>query len=102
MRILSIARLAGNSLSAATLLCAASAAHARPDTRAMTCAQTQALIQRDHAVVLTTGPETYDRFVRQFGNECDWPEVPISTTVPAQDGECGVYRCEEPVDLSDR
>ncbi|WP_348527605.1 hypothetical protein [Mesorhizobium sp.] len=99
MRTLSIARLAGNLLSAATLLCAA---QARPDTRAMTCAQTQALIKSDHAVVLTTGPDTYDRFVRQFGNECDWPEVPISTTVPAKDGECRVYRCEEPVDLPDR
>ena len=102
MRTLSIARLAGNLLSAATLLCPASTAHARPDTRAMTCAQTQARIKRDHAVVLTTGPGTYDRFVRQFGDECDWPEVPISTTVPAKDGECRVYRCEEPVDLPDR
>lgn len=102
MRTLSIARLAGNLLSAATLLCAASAAHARPDSRAMTCAETQALIKSDHAVVLTTGPDTYDRFVRQFGNECDWPEVPISTTVPAKDGECRVYRCQEPVDLPDR
>ncbi|MGT2468623.1 hypothetical protein ACVOMV_33425 [Mesorhizobium atlanticum] len=52
-------------------------------------------------MVLTTGPDTYDRFVRQFGNECDWPEVPISTAVPAKDGECGLYRCEEPVDLPD-
>jgi hypothetical protein len=39
--------------------------------------------------------------VRQFGNECDWPEVPISTTVPAKDGECRVYRCEEPINLPD-
>ncbi|MDG4895221.1 hypothetical protein P9272_16755 [Mesorhizobium sp. WSM4976] len=101
MRSLWIALLAGNLSSAATLLCAASAAHARPDTRAMTCAETQALIKLDHAVVLTTGPDTYDRFVRQFGNECDWPEVPISTAVPAKDGECGLYRCEEPVDLPD-
>jgi hypothetical protein len=99
MRTLSIALLAGKILSAGTMLCAAGAAYARPDTRAMTCAQTQALIKSDHAVVLTTGPDTYDRFVRQFGNECDWPEVPISTTVPAKDGECRVYRCEEPVDL---
>ncbi|PBC07168.1 hypothetical protein [Mesorhizobium sp. WSM3859] len=102
MRTLSIARLAGNLSSAATLLCAASTADARPDTRAMTCAETQAWIKRDHAVVLTTGPETYDRFVRQFGNECDWPEGPISTIVPAKDGQCRVYRCEEPVDLLDR
>ena len=52
-------------------------------------------------MVLTTGPDTYDRFVRQFGNECDWPEVPMSITVPAKDGECRVYRCEAPVGLPD-
>jgi hypothetical protein len=98
MRAVSIVLIAGNLLSAATF---PSAGHARPDTRAMTCAQTQALIKRDHAVVLTTGRDTYDRFVRQFGNECDWPEVPVSTTVPTKDGECLVYRCEEPVDLPD-
>ncbi|WP_348631198.1 hypothetical protein [Mesorhizobium sp. WSM3224] len=63
----------------------------------MTCAQTQVLIRSDHAVVLTTGPDTYDRFVRQFGNE--WPEVPVSTTVPTKDGECRAYRCEEPINL---
>jgi hypothetical protein len=83
------------------MLCCASAAYARPDTRAMTCAQTQALIQSNHAAVLTTGANTYDRFVRQFGNECDWPEVSISTTVPTKDGGCRVYRCEEPINLPD-
>lgn len=59
MTTLSIARLAGKLLAAATVLCAASSAHARPDTRTMTCAETQALIKSDHAVVLTTGPDTY-------------------------------------------
>ncbi|TIO88480.1 MAG: hypothetical protein E5Y00_05125, partial [Mesorhizobium sp.] len=58
-------------LVAGTILWTAGAADARPDTRAMTCGETQALIQRRHAAVLTTGPNTYDRFVRQFGNECD-------------------------------
>ena len=78
------------------VMCAAGAAHARPDTRAMTCTETQALIQSRHAIVLTTGPDTYDRFVRQFGNECDWPEVPMSISVPTRDGPCPVHRCEEP------
>ncbi|WP_246677421.1 MULTISPECIES: hypothetical protein [unclassified Mesorhizobium] len=101
MRPPSIALTAGKILLGGTMLCAASVAYARPDTRAMTCAQTQALIKSDHAVVLTTGPDTYDRFVRQFGNECDWPEVPVSTTVPTKDGECRVYRCEEPINFPD-
>ena len=101
MRISSIALAAGKILWAGTMLCTVSAAYARPNTRAMTCAQTQALIESDHAVVLTTGLDTYDRFVRQFGNECDWPEVPVSTTVPTKNGECRVYQCEEPVNLPD-
>ncbi|NUS20061.1 MAG: hypothetical protein HOQ25_09755 [Mesorhizobium sp.] len=91
MRYLSIAFVAG------VVACAASAAHAaRQDTRGMTCAQAQALVRSRHAAVLTTGPNTYDRFVRQFGNECDWPEVPVSMPVPTRDGECRLYRCEEP------
>ncbi|WP_342634112.1 hypothetical protein [Mesorhizobium tamadayense] len=76
MKSLSTALVAG------TILWTAGAADARPDARAMTCAETQALIQSRHAAVLTTGPDTYDRFVRQFGNECDWPEVPMSVAVP--------------------
>ncbi|TPJ76070.1 hypothetical protein FJ419_20025 [Mesorhizobium sp. B2-6-2] len=83
------------------MLCTMSAAYARPDTRAMTCEQTQTLIKGDRAIVLSTGRDTYDRFVRQFGNACDWPEVPVSTTVPTKDGECRVYRCEEPINLPD-
>ncbi|CDX27301.1 conserved exported hypothetical protein [Mesorhizobium sp. ORS 3324] len=91
MKIVSIALVAG------AILWSANATAARPDTRAMTCAETQALIQSRHAAVLTTGPNTYDRFVRQYGNECDWPEVPMSISVPTRDGHCHVYRCEEPV-----
>ena len=81
---------------AAMVIATASFANARPDTRKMTCAQTQALIQSQHAAVLTTGPNTYDRYVRQFGNECDAPSVPMVDYVPASDGQCMVYRCEEP------
>ncbi|KUM26892.1 hypothetical protein AU467_19385 [Mesorhizobium loti] len=91
MKNLSIAVVAGS------MLCIVGAADARPDTRVMTCAETQALIQSRHAAVLTTGPNTYDRFVRQYGNECDWPEVPTSIAVPTRDGRCRVYRCEEAV-----
>jgi len=90
MKSLSIAFLAGMAV------CATSVADARPDTRAMTCEQTQALIMSHRSAVLTTGPNTYDRYVRQFGNECDWPEVPVSVAVPTRDGRCRVYHCEEP------
>lgn len=87
----SIAFLAGMAV-----CCATSVAEARPDTRTMSCEQLQQLIQSRHAVVLTTGPNTYDRYVRQFGNECDWPDVPMSAAVPTRDGQCRVYHCEEP------
>ncbi|CAN7557269.1 hypothetical protein [Mesorhizobium caraganae] len=81
--------------SVAIVIAAANFADARPDTRKMTCAQTQALIQSQHAAVLSTGPNTYDRYVRQFGNECDAPSLPMVEYVPASDGQCMVYRCEE-------
>ncbi|TPJ29449.1 hypothetical protein FJ425_09495 [Mesorhizobium sp. B2-7-2] len=72
---------------------------ARSDTRKMTCEQTQALIQSQHAAVLSTGPNTYDRDVRRFGNECDAPDVPMVDYVPTGDGRCMVYRREEPAPM---
>ncbi|TIP06190.1 MAG: hypothetical protein E5X76_08135 [Mesorhizobium sp.] len=84
---------------AAMIVAATDFADARPDTHTMTCAQTQALIQSRHAVVLTTGANTYERYVRQFGNECDAPYVPMVDYVPARDGQCMVYRCEEPAPM---
>jgi hypothetical protein len=35
----------------------------RPDTRTMTCAQAQALVKQRGSVVLTTGTNTFDKFV---------------------------------------
>ena len=93
MKARSIAWIAGAMVFAVT-----ASAHARPDTRTMSCEQVRSLIQGHRAAVLTTGQNTYDRYVRPFGNECDWPEVPMSAYIPARDGHCPVYRCEEPVD----
>ena len=85
------------SMTAAITFAATGLADARPDARKMTCAQTQALIQSQHAAVLSTGPNTYDRYVRQFGNECDWPQVPMSAYVQTRDGRCPHFRCNDPV-----
>ncbi|RUW43053.1 MAG: hypothetical protein E5V37_03420 [Mesorhizobium sp.] len=82
---------------AAILLAATGLTEGRPDTRTMSCQQLQQLIQSKRAVVLATGPNTYERYVRQFGNECDWPQVPMSAYVPTRDGRCPVYKCDEPV-----
>ncbi len=85
------------SLTVAAMLAATGLAEARPDSRTLSCGQIQAMIQSRRAVVLTTGPNTYDRYVRQYGNECDWPEVPQSAYIPARDGRCPVYRCDQPI-----
>ncbi|ESW78260.1 hypothetical protein X773_21095 [Mesorhizobium sp. LSJC285A00] len=87
-----IAWIIGTALFAAT-----STAYARPDTRSMTCEETQRLIQSHHSAVLTTGRNTYDRYVSQYGNGCDWPEVPVAASVPTRDRQCRVYWCREPV-----
>lgn len=92
MRFHRLAWIVGTALVAVT-----TTAYARPDTRRMTCEETQRLIQSHRSAVLTTGRNTYDRYVRQFGNDCDWPEVPVAATVPTHDGQCRVYWCREPV-----
>jgi hypothetical protein len=50
-------------LLAALSILAAGPADARIDVRALTCAEAQALIRREGAIVLTTGQYTYERFV---------------------------------------
>jgi hypothetical protein len=69
-------------------------AMARPDTRTMTCAQVQNLIERSGAIVLTTGRHTYDRYVTGF-RYCERPYVPTATSVPTRDTRhCPVYNCQ--------
>jgi hypothetical protein len=92
MKICPTAWIAGAMVFAVT-----AAADARPDARMMRCEQVQSLIQNRRAAVLTTGQNTYDRYVRQFGNECDWPEVPTAASISTRDGQCRVYLCREPV-----
>ena len=78
----------------AALVAAAGTAFARPDTRSMTCEQTQRLIIRSGAVVLTTGPHTYDRYVSGYGY-CSRPEAPVRTYVRTKDySDCPVYNCQ--------
>jgi hypothetical protein len=83
--------------SAAVTLAFTTLVQARPDTRAMTCQQTQALIQSHGSVVLTTGPNTYALYIRQFSNACDGSEIPGVAFVPTRDGQCLVHRCKEPL-----
>jgi hypothetical protein len=55
-------------LAAATALLASNAAaQIRPATPALTCAAAADLVARSGAIVLSTGPYTYDRIVRDGG-----------------------------------
>lgn len=70
-------------------------AQGRSSTLAMSCAQAQALVTQSGAVVLTTGPYTFDRFVRNR-SFCTPDENLEPTWAPTRDvAQCMVgYRCE--------
>jgi len=74
-------------------------AQARPDTRTMTCAQAQALVDRYGAIVLTTGQHTYDRFV-SGQRYCDIPYIARMTWVQTRDTDkCPIaYTCKQSSD----
>lgn len=70
-------------------------AQSRPSTLGMSCGQAQAFVRSRGAVVMTTGPHTFDRFVatRQF---CTPDEELEPTWARTRDAaQCMVgYRCE--------
>ncbi len=53
-------------LASAAFIVPAAAQH-RPDTTRMSCEAARALVQRSGAIVLTTGPGLYDRYVSHRG-----------------------------------
>lgn len=70
-------------------------AQARPDSLATRCADLQALVQRDGAAVIGTGPNLYDRFVANPGYCASQRSEPA--WIPARDvKQCLVgQRCRE-------
>ena len=62
----------------------------------MSCAQARALIQWQGAIVLSTGPYTYDRFVRDQGF-CPLADVAEQTWEPTADVQlCPIgFRCRQ-------
>ncbi|WP_375454279.1 hypothetical protein [uncultured Methylobacterium sp.] len=73
-------------------------AQGRPDTRDLTCAAASALVLREGAVVMTTGPLTYERIVRDGGfcalELTTRPDYEATRDVR----QCFVgYRCVEPL-----
>lgn len=75
-------------LSAGVLLLALGTgeAIARPDTRTMTCAQAQTMVQQYNAIVLTTGQHTFSRFVKGQGF-CEPGQVTARGTAPTMDNK---------------
>ena len=78
-------------------LCTAPAHAQRASTTAMSCGQAKTLVDRRGGLVLGTGGQTYDRFVRDR-SFCEVTEITIPAFVPALDTpRCFIgYRCKEP------
>ncbi|MCJ2034151.1 hypothetical protein [Methylobacterium sp. J-068] len=83
-------------LACAALLPGSVRAQERPDTTALTCAEASALVARAGAVVMTTGPATYARFVRD-GGFCPLPETTQPSWETTRDNpKCFVgYTCRD-------
>lgn len=65
----------------------------------MTCSQVQSMIERNGAVVLSTGQYTFDRYV-YTRNFCQHGEVTRNQWVPTKDvARCRVRVCIDPMIL---
>lgn len=82
---------------AAAIPVVASAQEGMPDTRKMTCADVRALVAKRGAVLLATGPNTFDRYVRD-NSFCTYPDQVDPQWVPTLNGSCNVGggRCWDP------
>ncbi|HEY8383010.1 MAG TPA: hypothetical protein VIL09_12760 [Microvirga sp.] len=82
----------------------AAAAQGRVSTQSLPCAQASALVARSGAVVLGTGPFTYERFVRD-SSFCEVAETVEPVYAPTADAaQCPVgYRCRSSdIEINDR
>jgi len=79
-----------------TALAGVSLAQARPSTTAMSCGQAAATVAKAGAIVLTTGPNTYERFVASNA-QCLPGEFTEAAQAPTVDSpSCTVgYVCKQ-------
>lgn len=67
-----------------------------PSTQGMSCTQVQGLVQSSNSVVLDTGANTFNRFVKDVAY-CQPGEVAKPTWVPTRDvPQCSVAVCWDP------
>ncbi|MFG1314377.1 hypothetical protein [Xanthobacter autotrophicus] len=81
----------------ATLVTAPVEAQARPDTLALSCEEAAALVTKNGAIVLGTGPNIYDRYVSQI-RYCSGAEQLKAEWVKTRDNpQCFIgYTCYVP------
>jgi hypothetical protein len=81
----------------AALAASPAQAQARPDTLALSCREAAALVNRGGAVVLGTGPNIYDRYVREI-RFCSGAEQLKAEWVKTRDNpQCFIgYTCYVP------
>jgi hypothetical protein len=76
----------------ASLVAASAFAQSRPDALTMACAEVQALLASRGAVTLTTGLNTFDRFVGP--GACDGTRVGQPAYIATRDtNQCQVHVC---------
>ncbi len=73
-----------------------------PTTLTMSCAVAAATVARAGAIVLTTGADTYDRFVAQIGF-CQRGQITKPAYAPTSDDpNCAIgYVCKENTTIND-
>jgi hypothetical protein len=80
-------------LAVGVLVCSITSGEARSDARRMTCAEVQALIDREGAVVLTTGDHIYQRYVSN-NSACGHMNAAQQTSIGTRDTRhCTVQIC---------
>ncbi len=77
-------------------LASTASAQTQLDGRSLTCAQIATTVRNRGAVVISTGPYTYDRYVNS-GEFCVRPEIPVPTWISTIDApQCLVgYICRD-------
>jgi hypothetical protein len=92
-----VRKLASKVLAVCLMACSATSAFAQPlpNTTTMSCASARRLVYARGAIVLATGPTTYDRYIAGDGY-CTSDEYPSPAFVASADSrECFIgYTCE--------